>query len=37
VSCDEKQIGVSHRAANLYHFDKEVYDKLTEDGFIFEF
>lgn len=37
VPCDEKQIGVSHRAANLYHFDMQVYDKLTEDGFIFEF
>jgi ADP-ribose pyrophosphatase YjhB (NUDIX family) len=37
VSCDEKQNGVSHRAANLYHFDKQVYDQLTEDGFIFEF
>jgi 8-oxo-dGTP diphosphatase len=37
VPCGEKQKGVSHRAANLYHFDKEVYDKLTLDGFIFEF
>ncbi|NJN25142.1 MAG: NUDIX hydrolase [Cyclobacteriaceae bacterium] len=37
VSCHQKQQGVSHRAANLYHFDKKVYDQLTEDGFIFEF
>jgi len=37
ISCDEKQKGVSHRAANLFRFDKEVYDKLKEEGFIFEF
>lgn len=37
ISCREKQAGVSHRAANLYRFDKEVYDKLKEEGFIFEF
>lgn len=37
ISCNEKQKGVSHRAANLYRFDKLVYDKLKKEGFIFEF
>ena len=37
ISCNEKQVGVSHRAANLYRFDKQVYDKVKEEGFIFEF
>jgi len=37
ISCNEKQKGVSHRAANLYRFDKQVYDKLKNEGFIFEF
>lgn len=37
ISCNEKQRGVSHRAATLYRFDKEVYDKLKKEGFIFEF
>lgn len=37
ISCEEKQEGVSHRAALLYRFDKRVYDKLKDDGFIFEF
>ena len=37
ISCNEKQKGVSHRAANLYRFDKLVYDKLKKKGFIFEF
>lgn len=37
LSCNEKQKGVSHRAANLYRFDKKVYDKLKREGFIFEF
>ena len=36
VPCDEKQKDVSHRAANLYRFDKKVYDKLLEKGFSFE-
>ena len=36
VPCNEKQTDVSHRAANLYRFDKKVYDKLTEKGFTFE-
>lgn len=34
--CKEKQKDVSHRAANLYRFDKRIYDKLTEKGFTFE-
>ena len=36
VPCKEKQTDVSHRAANLYSFDKEIYDQLTEKGFTFE-
>lgn len=35
VSCNEKQRGVSHRAAELYRFDKKVYDRLKESGFAF--
>jgi len=34
---DEKQKDVSHRAAKLYKFDAEMYKKLTEKGFNFEF
>lgn len=37
ISCNEKQKDVSHRAAILYRFDKQVYDKLKKKGFIFEF
>jgi hypothetical protein len=33
----EKQIEVSHRAAKLYRFDHEIYEKLTKKGFNFEF
>jgi 8-oxo-dGTP diphosphatase len=36
VPCDEKQQDVSHRAANLYRFDKKIYKELTESGFTFE-
>lgn len=36
ISCQEKQKDVSHRAANLYKFDKKIYTKLTEKGFTFE-
>jgi ADP-ribose pyrophosphatase YjhB (NUDIX family) len=36
VPCHEKQQAVSHRAANLYRFDKRIYDQLTEKGFSFE-
>lgn len=34
--CQEKERDVSHRAANLYKFDKRAYDRLTEKGFTFE-
>lgn len=34
---NEKQKDVSHRAAKLYKFDAEMYKKLTEKGFNFEF
>lgn len=34
--CKEKQIAVSHRAANLFRFDKKTYSRLTETGFTFE-
>lgn len=34
---NEKQVGVSHRAAKLYSFDEKIYRKLTEKGFNFEF
>ncbi len=34
--CNEKQQGVPHRAANLYRFDADAYEQLTEMGFSFE-
>lgn len=34
--CSEKQRDVSHRAASLYQFDKEIYRQLQETGFTFE-
>ena len=37
IHCEEKQTGVSHRAAQLYRFDLKVYDRLKREGFIFEF
>ena len=37
VALDEKQQDVSHRAAKLYKFDPDIYKKLTERGFNFEF
>jgi len=37
LPCDEKQKGVSHRAAALYRFDQKIYNQLKQDGFIFEF
>lgn len=36
IACNEKQKDVSHRAANLYRFDKKIYDQLKEKGFSFE-
>lgn len=37
VPLDEKQTDVSHRAAKLYKFDPDIYEKLTQKGFNFEF
>lgn len=37
VDQNEKQKDVSHRAAKLYRFDNDIYKKLTEKGFNFEF
>lgn len=37
VDLKEKEKNVPHRAAKLYSFDDEVYKKLTEKGFNFEF
>jgi len=37
TALDEKQQDVSHRAAKLYKFDDEMYKKLTEKGFNFEY
>ena len=34
---NEKQQDVSHRAAKLYRFDHDIYKKLTQKGFNFEF
>lgn len=36
IKLDEKQEGVAHRAANLYKFDKKIYDELESKGFIFD-
>ncbi|MDB5263523.1 MAG: hydrolase [Adhaeribacter sp.] len=33
---DETQVGVAHRAARLYSFNKETYLKLKDKGFTFE-
>ena len=33
---DETQIGVAHRAARLYRFNPNIYQKLKEKGFTFE-
>ncbi len=33
--CNEKQTGVAHRAAALYRFDSEAYERLTNAGFSF--
>lgn len=37
VQLDEKQKDVSHRAAKLYKFDPDNYERLTLKGFNFEF
>jgi hypothetical protein len=36
VALDEKQQDVSHRAAKLYQFDSNIYEKLSQKGFNFE-
>lgn len=36
IACGEKQQNVAHRAAELYRFDREVYQNLCERGFAFE-
>jgi 8-oxo-dGTP diphosphatase len=36
VELDEKQQDVSHRAAKLYQFDSDIYEKLSRKGFNFE-
>jgi 8-oxo-dGTP diphosphatase len=36
VSCNERQQDVSHRAAMLYKFEENVYNRLIEKGFTFE-
>ncbi|MBD1391074.1 NUDIX hydrolase [Neiella sp. HB171785] len=36
ISSNEKQTGVSHRAAKLYEFDEAVYHELEQQGFNFE-
>ncbi|MDO7083529.1 NUDIX domain-containing protein [Pseudocolwellia sp. AS88] len=37
INCQEKQKKVAHRAATLYRFDINEYEKLKEFGFTFEF
>jgi 8-oxo-dGTP diphosphatase len=37
VDLKEKQKNVSHRAANLYRFDQQVYLDLKKKGFVFEY
>ena len=36
VPLNESQIGVAHRAARLYSFNNEIYQKLKDKGFSFE-
>ena len=36
IDTQKKQQNVSHRAANLYRFDLNVYEKLEEKGFTFD-
>jgi ADP-ribose pyrophosphatase YjhB (NUDIX family) len=36
VDTYQKQINVSHRAANLYQFEEKTYQKLLKKGFIFD-
>ena len=36
VETDEMEVGVRHRAARLYRFDRRKYDKLSKQGIHFE-
>ena len=36
VELEEVEAGVAHRAARLYRFDKQKYERLTKQGFNFE-
>lgn len=36
IDLNEKQENVAHRAAKLYSFDQQVYEKLKEKGFTFD-
>ncbi len=36
IDCDEKQHKVSHRAAKLYKFDREVYNRLRDRKFVLD-
>ncbi len=36
IDCNEKQTGGAHRAASLYRFDQTNYQKLQQQGFVFE-
>lgn len=36
IPCNEKQVGVAHRAASLYRFDESTYEQLCNHGFSFE-
>lgn len=36
IDTNEKQTDVSHRAATLYSFDENIYNKLLDKGFVFE-
>ncbi|MEP0271966.1 NrtR DNA-binding winged helix domain-containing protein [Ekhidna sp.] len=35
IKLNEQPKGMSHRAAFLYKFDKKVYEKLKDNGFVF--
>ena len=37
IDLEEHQLGVAHRPAKLYMFDKEKYNKFRSEGFSFEF
>lgn len=36
IRCQEREKGVSHRAATLYKFDRKIYKLLLQKGFAFE-